>query len=201
MPWKVVTIAEYQLSELINLCEDEGMNKKQLKEYINEEVYGDYRKSKERLTIIDRVWCKYLSPSTNAVYLIRRKQYVESKGKIGRLFGKYYRILLMRRYCIHVNSNAVIGLGFRLVHPMCISIAECEIGTNFTIYQCCTVGAKSLDCLETPKIGSNVTMYSGSSIIGGIEVGDDVSIGANSLLIKNACEPGVYIGSPAKRKV
>lgn len=177
------------------------MVKKQLKEYINKEVYGDYRKSKERLTIIDRVWCKYLSPSTNAVYLIRRKQYVESKGKIGRLLGKYYRILLMRRYSIHVNSNAVIGLGFRLVHPMCISISECEIGANFTMYQCCTVGAKSLDCLETPKIGSNVTMYSGSSIIGGIEVCDGVSVGANSLLTKNACEPGVYIGSPAKRKV
>ena len=177
------------------------MDKKQLKEYVDKEVYGDYRKSKKRLSIVDRIWCKYLSPSTNAVYLIRRKQYVESKGKFGRLLGKYYRILLMRRYCIHVNSKATIGLGLRLVHPMCISIAECEIGENFTMYQSCTVGAKSLDCLKTPKIGSNVTMYSGSSVIGGIAVCDDVSVGANSLLIKDANEPGVYIGSPAKRKV
>lgn len=176
------------------------MDKQEFKEYIAIEVYSSYANNKKRLTLLDKIWCKYLSPSSNAVYLIRRKQYVESKGIIGKLLGKYYRILLIRRYCIHVNPEAKIGIGLQLVHPMCISIAKCEIGKNFTLYQSCTVGAKSLDCLETPVIGNNVTMYSGSSIIGGIMVADDVSVGANSVLIKNALDSGVYIGTPAKMK-
>lgn len=176
------------------------MDKKQFKQYVYQEVYSDYANSKKRLTLFDKIWCKYLSPSSNAAYLIRKKQYVESKGAFGRALGKYYRVLLMRRYCIHVNPNAEIGCGLRFVHPMCISIAECKIGENFTLYQSCTVGAKSLDCLETPVIGNNVTMYSGSSIIGGVKVTDNVSVGANSLLIKDALEPGVYVGSPAKKR-
>lgn len=176
------------------------MEKREFKAYLNKEVFGEYLNSKRRLNLLDKVWCKYLSPSTNAVYLIRKKQYVESKGKLGKLRGLYYRIRLMRRYCIHVNSQAVIGMGLRIVHPMCISIAQCTIGENFTLYQSCTVGAKSLECLDTPCIGNNVTLYSGSSVIGGVTVADNVSVGANSLLTKDALESGIYVGSPAKKK-
>ena len=176
------------------------MDKKTFKKYINCEVYGNYLKSKNRLNIFDKIWCKYFSPSSNSVYIIRKKQYIESKGKIGKLLGKYYQVLLMRRYCIHVNSEADIGLGLRIVHPMCISISKCTIGRGFTVYQNCTVGAKSLDCLETPRVGNAVTMYSGSSVIGGIQVTDNVVLGANSLLTKDALKSGVYIGYPAKRQ-
>lgn len=176
------------------------MTKKSFEECIKYEVYESYKNSKGRLSLFDKIWCKYLSPSTNAVYLIRKKQYLESGGRISRLFAKLYRVKLMRRYCIHINSEATIGLGLHIVHPMCISIAKCNIGINFTIYQSCTVGAKSLECEDTPIINNNVTMYAGSSIIGNCNVSDNVTIGANSLLLRDAKEAGVYIGSPAVKK-
>ena len=97
---------------------------------------------------------------------------LKAKARSEDYLGNIIEMILKIEYCIHVNSNAVIGLEFRLVHPMCISIAECEIGTNFIMYQCCTVDAKSSDCLETQKNGGNVTMYSGNSITGSIEMCD-----------------------------
>lgn len=176
------------------------MNKAEFKQFIEREVYGPYREGKKSLSLFDKYWCKYLSPSLNAVYLIRKKQLLESGGKASRLLSKYYRIKLMRRYNIHVNSKAKIGLGLTIVHPMCISIAESEIGDNFTLYQSCTVGAKKIGNNSTPTIGNNVTMYCGSAIIGNCKVCDNVSLGANSLLINDALEPGNYVGSPAVKK-
>lgn len=176
------------------------MNKKTLNEYINREVYEDYRNSKKRLNLFDKIWCRYYNPSLNAVYLIRKKQYLESKGKLGLLISKIYYLKLIRRYNIHINRFAKIEIGLRIIHPSCITVAQCEIGKNFTIYQQCTVGAKSRSCIDTPQIGDNVIMYCGSSIIGNCKVHDNVAIGANSLLLTDAEEPGIYVGSPATKK-
>lgn len=174
------------------------MDKAFYKACIEKEVYEEYRKSKNRLTIFDKLWCKYLSPSGNAVYLVRRKQYLEHKGAFGKFLGKLYHVKLVRRYSIHINSQAEIGIGLHIVHPMCVIVSLCKIGENFTVYQNCTVGAKKREYGATPEIGSNVTMYSGSSVIGKVHVADNVVIGAQALLVKDADEPGVYCGIPAR---
>lgn len=52
------------------------MNKKQFYECVYEEVLKPYEKSKGRLSIFDRIWCLVFSPEGNAVYLIRKKEYL-----------------------------------------------------------------------------------------------------------------------------
>lgn len=142
------------------------MDKKLYKECIEKEIYSEYRKSKNRLTLIDKIWCRYLSPELNAVYLIRRKQYFESKGQIYRALSRLYHVTLMRRYGIHITPGTKIGVGLRIAHPTSIVVTLCNIGDNFTIYQNCTIGQKKWKSGMYPTIGNNVTMYSGSSIIG-----------------------------------
>ena len=106
----------------------------------------------------------------------------------------------MRRYGIHMTPGTKIGKGLRIAHPTSIVVTHCEIGENFTIYQNCTIGQKFYKSGWYPKIGYNVTLYANSSIIGDVTVADNVVIGANSLLVKDALEPGNYVGSPAVRK-
>ncbi len=177
------------------------MDKAFYKKCIEQEVYGEYRKAKRKLTIFHKIWCKYLNPNSNAVYLIRKKQYLASKGKIGKLRALLLRVKLMRRYGCIVGDNAEIGLGFRIVHPVGVIIVDCNIGDNFTIYQYCTVGSKRPNSSERPTIGSNVTMYAGSSAIGDVNIADGVILGANATLLKDAdVRGGVYCGVPAKCK-
>ncbi len=49
-----------------------------------------------------------------------------------------------------------------------------------------------------PHIGDNVTLCSGAAIIGGIEIHDRVTIGANSLVLQSIDEMGTYVGNPCK---
>lgn len=56
------------------------MTKKEFKEYIEFEIYSPYRQAKGRLNFFDKIWLKYISPESNAIYLIRKKQYLESMG-------------------------------------------------------------------------------------------------------------------------
>ena len=174
------------------------MNKPFYKECIEKEIYSEYRKSKKRLNIFDKIWCRYLSPELNAVYLIRRKQYLESCGGIRKALSRFCHVKLMRRYGIHITNGTTIGIGLRIAHPTSIVITLCSIGENFTIYQNCTIGQKKWKSGMYPTIGNNVTMYSGSSIIGEINVVDNVVLGANSTLLKDANEGGVWCGTPAR---
>lgn len=177
------------------------MDKAFYKKCIEHEVYGEYQKAKGRLTVFDKIWCKYLNPDLNAVYLIRRKQYLAGKGKIGKLKALLLRVKLMRRYGCFVGDKAEIGLGFRIIHPVGVIIADCVIGDNFKIYQYCTVGSKRPNSTEKPTIGNNVTMYAGSSVIGNVKVADGVILGANATLLNDAdVEGGLYCGIPAKYK-
>ncbi len=49
------------------------------------------------------------------------------------------------------------------------------------------------------RLGDNVVIGTGVVLIGPLEVCDDVVIGAMSLVNKNILEPGVYVGTPAKK--
>ncbi|MBQ8620802.1 MAG: serine acetyltransferase [Oscillospiraceae bacterium] len=145
------------------------------------------------------MWCRYLNPELNAVYLIRRKQFLESRGRLGKLFSRFCHVVLMRRYGIHITQGTVIGKGLRIAHPTSIVVTHCEIGENFTIYQNCTIGQKKWKSGEYPTLGNHVTMYAGSCIIGAVKVADDVVLGANSILLQDADQAGVYVGTPARR--
>ncbi len=178
------------------------MDKAFYKKCIEQEVYGEYKKAKGKLTLIGKIYCKYFNSDLNAVYLIRKKQYLANKrgwGTINRVRALFLRIKLMRRYGCVVGDKAQIGIGLKIVHPVGIIIADCVIGENFLIYQNCTVGSKRPNSTEKPTIGNNVSMFVGSSVIGEVKVANGVIIGANATLLKNAdIENGLYCGTPAK---
>ncbi len=110
------------------------MDKKTFKDYIDYEIYRPYRESKGRISIFDKIWCKYLNPELNAIYLIRKKQYLEGQRGILKYISRFYHVKLMRRYGIHMTPGTKIGKGLRIAHPTSIVVTHCEIGENFTIY-------------------------------------------------------------------
>ena len=91
---------------------------------------------------------------------------------------------------IDIHPGATIGEYFTIDHGTGVVIGETSvIGNNVKIYQGVTLGAKSFPLDENgnpikgidrhPKIGNNVIIYSNSTILGNIKVGDEAIIGGN----------------------
>ncbi|MFV0391096.1 MAG: serine O-acetyltransferase EpsC [Paludibacteraceae bacterium] len=91
---------------------------------------------------------------------------------------------------IDIHPGAKIGYAFMIDHGTGVVIGEtAEIGDNVRIYQGVTLGAKSFPLDENgnpikginrhPKIGDNVIIYSNSTILGAITIGENTVIGGN----------------------
>ena len=91
---------------------------------------------------------------------------------------------------IDIHPGATIGDFFTIDHGTGVVIGETAIiGNNVKMYQGVTLGAKSfpLDAdgnpikgiQRHPRIGNNVIIYSNSTILGAITVGDGAVIGGN----------------------
>ena len=139
-----------------------------LKEYLEKEVYINGKGGIKR-KFLD----KYMIPSTNAVFLLRKAQvYHRSKNKIKRVLSRIYKTKLERRYGLFISLDIEIGLGLRFPHPNGIIIGGgVEIGSNCTIFQQVTIGSRipgeSKKGLQ-PKIKNDVMLFAGSKILGDI---------------------------------
>jgi serine O-acetyltransferase len=98
---------------------------------------------------------------------------------------------LMRLYCsCEIYFSNEIGKGFYIVHGLGTVIGSRNIiGENFRIHQGCTIGHKR-NGLGTESgagaiLGSDVTMYANSSIIGDVQIGNNVTLGINSLVTES----------------
>ena len=91
---------------------------------------------------------------------------------------------------IDIHPGATIGNYFTIDHGTGVVIGETAvIGENVKMYQGVTLGARSFPLDEHgnpikgiarhPKIGNNVIIYSNSTILGRITVGDGAVIGGN----------------------
>jgi serine O-acetyltransferase len=88
-----------------------------------------------------------------------------------------------------------IGPGLFIQHGICTIISAKSIGENCWISQQVTIGFNNK--LESPTIGNNVMITAGAKVIGGIIVGDNVTIGANAVVVKNIPDNCVVAGVPA----
>ena len=111
-------------------------------------------------------------------------------------FAFYYRYKILKRYNCIFSPMSNIGKNLSMPHPMGIVIGgDTKIGENCTIYQYVTIGQNNN---KFPKIGDNVTIYAGAKIIGDVEIGNNVIVGANAVVTHDVPNNSVVAGVPAK---
>ena len=98
---------------------------------------------------------------------------------------------------IDIHPGAQIGAHFFIDHGTGIVVGETTvIGENVKLYQGVTLGAlsprkghASLPGKRHPTVGSDVTIYSGASILGGeTTIGDHAVVGGNAFLTDSVAE-------------
>ena len=106
------------------------------------------------------------------------------------------------RFCtgIEIHPGATIGRRCFIDHGMAVVIGETtEIGDDVTLYKGVTLGGTGKDTGKRhPTIGNRVVVSSGARVLGPFTVGDDVKIGAGSIVL-NAIPPGcTVVGIPGR---
>ena len=93
----------------------------------------------------------------------------------------------------------VTSTGVVIEHQSGIVIhGNSEIGDECVIRQGVTLGNKTPDRPhDAPKLGKRVNVGAGDKILGAVTVGDNATIGANSVVLKNVPAGMIAVGLPA----
>lgn len=127
-------------------------------------------------------------PEGLATFLYRASSRLHSKGKLGWAISMLlWRLNILINGC-EIEPVAVIGAGLRIVHPNGLVVGRSVIGKNASLFQRVTIGQNPLVDHATPIIGDNVTIYAGAVIAGGIKIGDNCIIGANTVITNDLDE-------------
>lgn len=106
------------------------------------------------------------------------------------------RNILHKNYNIIIGDESIIGKDILFPHPQNIVIGSgVKLGDNCIVYQDVTMGQNRG---KYPSIGDNVIIYPGVKIIGDIKIGNNVIVGANSVVTDDVEENSIVAGVPAK---
>ena len=103
------------------------------------------------------------------------------------------------QFQVSIHPTASIGTSVFLDHATGIIIgAFAVIGDEVTILQNVTIGRKHSEPDRAPKIGKGVYLGAGSTVIGGVSIGDFAKVGAGAL-VEHDVPPGcTAVGVPAR---
>ncbi|WP_394524749.1 serine O-acetyltransferase [Lacrimispora sp. JR3] len=115
---------------------------------------------------------------------------------IARLISQLARFFTL----IEIHPGATLGHGILIDHGCGVVIGETAVvGDNCTIYQGVTLGGVGLNKGKRhPTLGNNVTVGAGAKILGSFEVGDNCTIAANAVLLKQLDNNVTAVGIPAR---
>jgi serine O-acetyltransferase len=112
----------------------------------------------------------------------------------GAVFGWLFALLYKPLDTLVIYTRD-IGPGLIIQHGISTIIAARKIGANCWINQQVTIGyTNDYDC---PTLGDNVKVGCGAKILGNVIVGNNVLVGANAVVVKDAPSDCTVVGVPA----
>jgi serine O-acetyltransferase len=147
-----------------------------------------------------RRWRHSLSPRFASIVLIRVAGSLHRRGW-GRL-AKFATLVNFVVFGIEVPPSLSIGPGLVIPHTQGTIIGAGYVGSNVTIFQQVTLGAKLADFGYDPQLRpyvcDGVTITAGAKILGPVRLGERAIIGANAVVLIDVPPDSLAIGVPAR---
>ena len=129
-------------------------------------------------------YCEYHLNNDGILHKLLSKWYLSKLRKISRITG------------LQIPPNT-IGAGLTIWHWGAIIVnPETKIGSNCTLNPMIIIGHK-IPGEGAPKIGDNVFIGGGAKIIGSINIGNNVTIAPNAVVVKDIPDNCVVGGVPS----
>ncbi len=169
------------------------------------QLFSKYGTIKGRPTIWGAIRILLVKPGVQSVvfyrfyhwiYKIRLKLLAEILGRINYFYTG-----------AEIDPGCEIGSGCKIWHPSGVVIGRgVIIGNNVSIFSNVVLGGLGHSIFHHgnpgyPKIGNNVNLYTNVTVLGPVEIGDNATIGAHSLVLKDIPANCLAFGNPATVKI
>ncbi|WP_406833007.1 serine O-acetyltransferase [Pedococcus sp. KACC 23699] len=139
------------------------------------------------------------SPGLHATWAYRAAHRLWLRGGAAKPFARMLSTVARSLTGVEIHPGATIGRRFFIDHGMGVVIGEtAEVGDDVMLYHGVTLGGRSLAKVKRhPTVGNRVTIGAGARILGPVYIGDDVQVGANSVVVKDVPAGAIATGIPA----
>jgi len=162
---------------------------------IREQIDTIFREDPAAKSVIEIFTCY---PGFHAILLHRlaHKLYRCHMPLVPRLISQFSRFFTQ----IEIHPGATIGRRFFIDHGSGVVIGEtAEIGDDVLIYQGVTLGGTGNERGKRhPTLGNNVVVGTGAKVLGNIRIGDNVKIGAGSVVVHQVPDNSTVVGIPGR---
>lgn len=98
--------------------------------------------------------------------------------------------------------EAKVGRRLRIDHSHGLVVSgDAQLGDDVVLRNGVTIGLRRTGTRGSPVLGNRVDVGAGAKILGHIRIGDDSSIGANSVVLTDIPGGSVAVGMPAEVRV
>ncbi len=162
---------------------------------IREQVDTIFREDPAAKSVVEIILCY---PGFHAILLHRlaHKLYKARIPLVPRVISQISRFLTG----IEIHPGATIGRRFFIDHGAGVVIGETtEIGDDCLLYQGVTLGGTGNEKGKRhPTLGDRVVVGTGAKVLGSILIGDDVKIGAGSVVVHPVPDASTVVGIPGR---
>jgi serine O-acetyltransferase len=162
---------------------------------VREQVDTIFREDPAAKSVLEILLCY---PGFHAILLHRfaHKLYRLGIPLIPRVISQISRALTG----IEIHPGATIGRRFFIDHGMGVVIGEtAEIGDDCLLYQGVTLGGTGNEKGKRhPTLGDRVVVGTGAKILGNIRIGDNVKVGAGSVVVYPVPDNSTVVGIPGR---
>jgi len=186
------------------VCEGAGLIAT-MRQDIDRYAFGTEQESGAGWTVPLRV--ALLSPGLWAVLAYRLTHYALTRVRPRQLSALLATPAFALQRLLHpitgveINTRAHIGPGLLIPHRGTIIIGAVRMGRCCNISQGVTIGRSTLEEggeVDTPTLGDRVWIGPGAVVAGPLHIGDDATIGSNSVPMRDVPPCGVVMGVPAR---